>query len=400
MAKGVEDTALYRFAPLSSLAEVGAEPNRDLRRATERLHEENAERARAHPRSLLAATTHDTKRSADTRARLHVLSFMADEWCDRLERWYRDLAPSIVGRDMPDARTCHGVFQSMVGAWPTSDGDVPGAPTLAAFAERIAQYARKAAREAKLHTTWTDPDEGHEGRLDRFVRKLLDPAEGAEFQRDVARWVARIAPSAAWIAVARRVLQLTSPGVPDVYQGDETTFLALVDPDNRRPVDFESLEARLAEAELAGRSPARATQVHALRNDPTDGRLALHVVHGLLRARADDPAPFRAGDYRPLEVRGPRARDVFAFARLAGGEALLVAVPRSFRPSDGATAPFGVSPSDWAGHELVIPRDVDATRWVSPLTGEACDHCRPGYVALDELFAALPLAVFFARPGA
>ncbi|MBV9881245.1 MAG: malto-oligosyltrehalose synthase, partial [Gemmatirosa sp.] len=299
-AKGVEDTALYRWFPLASLGEVGGEPARDVSRAVAELRAGAAARAARWPRQLVAVDTHDTKRSADVRARLDALSEIADEWTAAVARWRRRHAPlrrTIARRAAPDANAEYLVYQTLVGVWP-ADG-APADGERAALRDRVAAYVRKAAREAKAQTSWVDGDAEYEAALDGFVGGLLDGPAGAPFREELGRLVARVARAGWWTSLARTALQLASPGTPDTYQGGELWSLALVDPDNRRPVDFAH-RAALLDALDGEIDPA------ALVAGAADGRIKQHVIRELLQLRRGDPPLFAAGSYEPVVAEGDR----------------------------------------------------------------------------------------------
>ena len=299
MAKGVEDTAFYRYNRLLCLNEVGSSPAR-FSLSVDDFHTANLERARRCPHLLLATTTHDTKRSGDVRARISALSWLAGEWRERVLDW-RANAPPRTG-DAPDANEEYLIYQTLVGAWPIEP-------------ERIDEYLQKALREAKTNTNWLEPDERWEHAVKAFARALYDHRP---FQQTFEPFAERVARAGERIALAQTLLKLTCPGVPDIYQGDELWSLSLVDPDNRRPIDWE-LRRRLL-AELAGGAPPRRETAK------------LYVIWKTLQLRARRPEPF-AGGYEPLDAAGP---DVCAFTR--GGD-VLVAVPirpgASFQPPAG-----------------------------------------------------------------
>jgi (1->4)-alpha-D-glucan 1-alpha-D-glucosylmutase len=279
MAKGVEDTAFYRYARLLALNEVGGDPGR-FSLGVEEFHRASLERP---PRSLLATTTHDTKRSGDVRARLAALSYVHEEWADLVR-------PRIEG----DPNEAYFVLQTLVGAWPVAQ-------------ERVSGYLEKALREAKVSSSWLEPNRGHEQRVIAWATRLLGDPELASFAERLAELGRRV-------SLGMTLLKLTCPGVPDIYRGDELELLALVDPDNRRPVDWE-LRRRLLEQVKAGAAP----------NDET---MKLHVIVRALELRARRPGAF-TGSYEALEA-GP---DVCAFRR---GDDVAVAVP--LRPSASKTS--------------------------------------------------------------
>jgi (1->4)-alpha-D-glucan 1-alpha-D-glucosylmutase len=351
MAKGLEDTAHYAWVPLLSRNEVGTAPEPPHGDPVEAFHSASAARAGAWPGSMLAVTTHDTKRSADVRARLDVLSEVADEWTRQVEQWYalnRRHRPRATSAAAIDRNTEYLLYQTLVGVWPLADprrppGALPGAAELASLRDRVAAYMLKATREAKVRTSWIDPNAPFERTLEQFVRRLLDRPTSAAFLQDLAAFVARIGPAGLSNALARTLVQLTAPGVPDTYQGDELWNFTLVDPDNRGQVDFESRQALLGAMEQFEQSHGRDALVRDLVANPQDGRMKLHVIRTALERRWQWPALFASGTYEPVRVRGPRARHVMAFALRSGDQAVLAIVPRlpASLAGDGPFLSFG-----------------------------------------------------------
>jgi (1->4)-alpha-D-glucan 1-alpha-D-glucosylmutase len=304
-AKGVEDTAFYRYLRLLALNEVGGDPGR-FGLSVAAFHAANTARAVSHPRNLVISSTHDTKRSADVRARLGLLATHADEWAALVASW-RSTTSELVVDGAPDGVEQLLVFQTMLGAWPLSP-------------ERLEAYLTKALREAKRTTSWVAVDESWEARVQAYARALLSHRR---FLDTFLPFQERIAEEGAWVTLAQVLLKLTVPGVPDIYQGDELEDLSLVDPDNRRPVDWD---ARLA----------------AVESDDPPPKLAL--IRDVLALRARRPDVF-AGAYRPLDA-GP---NVCAFTR--GQDQILVVVP--LRP--GAPSELTLPPGPW--HEVVTGPD-------------------------------------------
>lgn len=305
MAKGTEDTAFYRYLRLVALNEVGGDPGR-LSLPVAEFHEANLTRAARFPRTLLASTTHDTKRSADVRARIGALAGMAQEWRARVLQWRLLNEPLRLG-GAPDANEEYLVYQTLVGAWPLEP-------------DRLVAYVEKAMREAKVNTSWVEPNETWEEGVKCFCRALYDHRP---FLEDFEPFVERVVRAGERSALGQLVLKLTAPGIPDVYQGDELWFLALVDPDNRRPVDWDTRRRLLDELE-AGALPRHET-------------MKLFVILRALDLRARRPEAFAAG-YAPLEA-GPH---VCAFLR--GGD-VVVAVPLAVGwEADGVE---GVPPGRW-----------------------------------------------------
>jgi (1->4)-alpha-D-glucan 1-alpha-D-glucosylmutase len=384
-AKGIEDTALYRWFPAASLNEVGGEPDHPLQAAVAELHAASAARAARWPRSMLAATTHDTKRTADVRARLDALTEVADRFTALASRWHRRHAPlrARVGRRLaPDANTEWLLYQTLVGVWPEGAVD-PADDTLV---ERVAEYLRKAMREAKAQTSWTEPNAAFEDGVLAFARTLMTAEAGAAFREELAALVATVAPAGRWTSLARVVLQTASPGTPDTYRGDELWQLALVDPDNRRPVDWPQRKVALVESEQDPPTPAQLLATSA------DGRVKLHVLRAVLRARGAHPALFGAGGYVPLQAVGARAEHVVAFARVHEGRAAIAVVPRLplGLAGDGA-APIGAV---WGDTRLLLPDTLGiaaGARAHDLLSGG--EHTLGSELPLATLLAEFPVAL-------
>jgi (1->4)-alpha-D-glucan 1-alpha-D-glucosylmutase len=351
MAKGVEDTAFYRFFRLASANEVGGDPGL-WSTSVEEFHALAAAAQRRWPSRMLSSSTHDTKRSEDVRARIALLSEMPDRWRDEVFAW-RDLAAAAGRPPTVDANTEYLLYQTLVGAWPID-------------AHRLWTYLEKAIREQKVHTSWTDPDEAYESALRGFVEMLL---ESEEFTARVDGFVATLAPAWEISALAQTLLKLTAPGIPDIYQGTEIWDLSLVDPDNRRPVDYAIRRRLLGRARTATSGDAMA--------DIDSGLAKIWLIHRTLAVRARRPELFGAeASYRAIEVSGARAENVVAFAR--GDEAVVVA-PR-------LVTQVGWPDPDWG--DTVI--DLPGGRWRDELSEEAFEG---GTVALSALLREFPVAL-------
>ncbi|MGH7517472.1 MAG: malto-oligosyltrehalose synthase [Gemmatimonadales bacterium] len=410
-AKGVEDTAFYVYVPLLSRNEVGGDPEAPLADAPCALHQASVHRAACWPAAMLAVTTHDTKRSADVRSRLDVLTELPEEWEEsvyRWRRWNREHRAAIRGRLLPDANTEYLLYQTLVGAWPLElmapgrrPVRAPGADdraSLAQFQERVAAYVLKAAREAKEQTSWVDPDVEFERALEEFTSAVLSLDLAPEFVDDVAAFATRISRPGMWNALARTVLQLASPGTPDIYQGDELWTFLLVDPDNRRPVDYARRAALLADV-AAGFADAggRARFLSEALRVPEDGRIKLHVMHRLLQARAANPELFAGGGYEALEVSGPAAGHVFAFRRRSGPAAAVATVPRlitrQLRPADALPPPREF----WTGTRVLLPPGT-ATGPLEHVLSGAEITADEGGLDVADLFDPLPVSLLVTRP--
>jgi (1->4)-alpha-D-glucan 1-alpha-D-glucosylmutase len=334
MAKGVEDTAFYRYGRLLALNDVGGDPSR-FGIAVERFHAGCLERAQRFPFGLLTTMTHDAKRSADVRARLAALSWVPDAWTEHVGRWM-SLSEKLRDSDAPDDQERYFLFQTLVGAWPIST-------------DRIQAYMEKALREAKRNTSWVNQNPDWEQAVERFCARLC---EDRQFLDDFEPFCSRVTLLGERVALAQVVLKLTSPGVPDIYQGDELWFHALVDPDNRRAVDWQWYQAMLSRL-MGGSRPDRAT-------------LKLYATAQLLELRTRRPGSFLGGSYEPLEA----GQTACAFLR---GDDVLVAVALR---------------SDWAGAELEGP----AGRWREVFSGEEYSFARR--VPLGRVLSEHGVAVF------
>ncbi|MCI0390090.1 MAG: malto-oligosyltrehalose synthase [Acidobacteria bacterium] len=329
-AKGIEDTAFYRFYPLASMCEVGGEPAR-FGVSTGTFHRLNRERMSLWPHAMLASSTHDAKRSEDARARINALSEIPARWFRAVRRWQntnRDLKTVIEDRAAPDANEEYLLYQTLVGAWPLdialdSALDQRG-EAQESFVRRIQDYMIKALREAKVHSSWLNPDEEYEQAVRDFISKILSP--GGAFARDFAEFQSPISRAGMFNSLSQTLLKITSPGVPDFYQGTEIWDFSLVDPDNRRPVDYEHRQRLLdslrgKEAESLARDLLRSA---------SDGRIKMFVTTGALNYRQKNRELFERGEYLPLQPAGDRERHVVSFARRIGAKTAIVIATRFF----------------------------------------------------------------------
>jgi len=416
MAKGLEDTAHYVWVPLLSRNEVGTAPEPPDDDPVAGFHAANAARARMWPGSMLAVTTHDTKRSADVRARLDVLSEVADAWARHVERWYvlnrrhRSRATSTSRASSAatiDRNTEYLLYQTLVGLWPMADpgaapGRLPSTAALASLCDRVADYMCKAAREAKVRTSWIDPEPAFEHALERFVRRVLDRRASSIFLREVAAVAERIALPGIFNALARTLVQLTAPGVPDTYQGDECWNLTLVDPDNRREVDFGGRHALLESMARYEDAAGRGTLVRDLMAAPHDGRLKLHVVRSALALRRQRPSLFASGAYEPVPVRGPQAGHVMAFARRLGNDVAVTIVPRLVATLAGEKPLLPLAPGIWDGTRCELPPALHGGSLTNVMTDERVVARARGEglsVPIADAFRGFPVALIVRADG-
>ncbi len=382
-AKSVEDTAFYRYGRLLSRNEVGSEPSQ-FAISPDAFHSTNADRRRRFPRALLATATHDHKRGEDTRARLAVLSEIPEEWEAALARWMRLNAPlrrEVDGIVAPDPADEVMLYQTLVAAWPLdlAPDDRDG---VAAFRDRVAGWQEKSLREAKRRSEWAAPNVAYETACREFLDQLLDPERAARMAQDIAAFAARIAPAGALNGLAQAVLRLTSPGIPDLYQGTEFWDFSLVDPDNRRPVDYAVREQALA----AGATPAE------LVTHWRDGRVKQAIIALTLAYRRRAAGLFANGSYTKLRLDGKLADHAVAFARVHEGRAMVTIVSRLAARLDGLIEAPLVTRSGWQGTAIILPRNLVGRR-ISDILGGPDFAGNSGRLLLADLLAKLPVAL-------
>ena len=367
-AKGYEDTALYRFNRLVSLNEVGADPSRFGTPVTE-FHTAMVERQRTYPHGLSATSTHDTKRGEDVRARINVLSEIPDEWRRRVSVWQklnRSHRTTVDAQPTPGANTEYLIYQTLVGAWPIG-------------IERFRAYLLKAIREAKSHTSWINPNTRYNDAITRFAEAILDPVRSSPFLENFVPFQARVAHYGAFNSLAQTLVKITAPGVPDFYQGSELWDLNLVDPDNRRPVDWQFRRHMLEElTKSADTAPDRAAFAQKLVDGKDDGRVKLYLIRQALACRNAHATLFSDGEYRLLESRGPLAEHVLAFGRVAKEAIALTIVPRLLARRGFEQLPLGKS--YWGDETRLLAPPEAGPRLVNPLTGERLTVDRGGSV--------------------
>ncbi len=408
MAKSVEDTAFYIYNRLVALNDVGGNPA-EFGSSMAEFHRQSAERQRYWPHTMLTLTTHDTKRSGDVRARISVLSELPEEWSTALSRWRAlnaDKLTRVDGQPAPDANDEYLLYQTLVGVWPfeppalsdeAADRERLSAD-LADVCERILAYMQKATKEAKVHTSWINPDEEYDAAVAQFVRALLDDSATNQFLDDLRTFQRRVAYFGQFNALAQLMLKLAAPGVPDIYQGNELWDLSLVDPDNRRPVDYARRRAALAElgGQIADAGADRIELARELLRSYHDGRIKLYLTAAALGFRRDNAQLFAQGDYRPLEAFGDQCAHVCAFTRTHAHASILVAVPRLVVGLTGGDERPPLGSAIWGASWLGLPDAQRGWRYRNILTGEiiavtAYDE-GPG-IALGSIFKEFPVAL-------
>jgi len=395
MAKGVEDTTFYTYNRFVSLNEVGGSPDR-FGTPLETFHGQLLEKGKISPHSLNATSTHDTKRGEDVRARLNVLSELSEEWRKCVFRWSRTnkrKKASVDGQWVPGRNEEYLIYQTLVGTWPNLPMD---RNVFEDFKMRLKNYLVKAVREAKVNTSWISPNDAYEAGLLKFIDSLLE--ENDLFRADFETFQKKVAYLGMFNSLSQTLLKITSPGIPDFYQGTEIWDFSLVDPDNRHPVDFSLRKAMLQElkANLASaRSDLPAFHRGLLRNW-RDGSAKLYVTFMGLQYRKENRELFMSGLYIPLAVEGNRKDHLCAFARQQGEGVCLVCVPRAMahllQNTDDSPLPFHI----WGDTAVTIPKDIGGGLFRNYFTGkEVSVFQRDGGegLFLRDIFADFPVAL-------
>ena len=360
MAKGFEDTLLYVYFPLLSLNDVGGDPRPSPESARD-FDDFIGDRLRHSPFGLNSTATHDTKRGEDVRARINVLSEIPDEWTKHLKRWFkwnRGKTRRLSGQAAPDRNEEIFIYQTLLGAWPLDQRELPE------FRNRMREYVLKAAREAKVHTRWVRQNPRQERALQNFVTAVTKTKKQNLFLADFRKFQQKIAYFGMLNGLAQTLLKITSPGVPDIYQGCDLWDLRLVDPDNRRAVDYAIRAKFLAEVEerSQGRDGAKEFRNEIVANWQ-DGRIKLYIIWRLLNFRRQNPGLFQQGSFEPLEVAGKRANNVIAYARCGGMSGLMVVAPKWLAHSKAPMNQPGMR-KFWSDTEIRLP-EQGSERWVN-----------------------------------
>ncbi len=397
MAKGLEDTAFYRYNRLISLNEVGGDPT-VFGVSVDAFHRANQLRMRCWPHSVLATSTHDSKRSEDVRARINVLSEMPAQWRASLRRWRdwnRSKKKNVDGLSAPDRNDEYLLYQTLVGAWP---GTVLDPGDWETFVHRIQQYMFKAMREAKEHSSWANPNSLYENAVDEFIRAILDRKPKNRFLHNFEEFQARVARIGLFNSLSQTLLKLTAPGVPDIYQGNELWNFSLVDPDNRRPVDYGYRQQLLQELQKLDSEPEceAGCRARVLANSLPDGRAKLFLISKTLNFRRQHAIFFQSARYLALEAQGAAAHHLCAFAREGESALVVVAVPRLCATLLGDKRQSPMESEVWGDTMLEIPRASSDRPYRNILTGETV-HCQvdgnAAVIAASDLFKNFPVAL-------
>jgi (1->4)-alpha-D-glucan 1-alpha-D-glucosylmutase len=402
MAKGIEDTTFYVYNRLLSLNEVGGDPSR-FGVSADAVHHFNADRQAKWPWALSPLSTHDTKRSEDVRARLNVLSEMPEEWRGGLERWGRLNEPhrtTLEDSSVPDRNEEYFLYKTLIGAWPLA----PCLPDeYARFVARIQAYMLKALHEAKVHSSWINPQDDYDQAVGQFVARILDEQLSAPFLNDIKQFQARVSHFGLLNSLAQTLLRICSPGAPDTYQGTELWDFSLVDPDNRRPVDYALRQKMLRELQKRTKAAGsdRTALARELIDTKEDGRIKLYLTSRALHCRRNDPGLFSAGVYRAGEPAGEKRDHLFAFVRQKNGASALVATPRLFCRLMNGSMGLPLGKDVWGDTRVTISALQSSDRWENVFTGQLVspqqEHGHAIFFAHD-LFAHFPVALLLTRP--
>ncbi|MBX3412284.1 MAG: malto-oligosyltrehalose synthase [Pirellulales bacterium] len=398
MAKGIEDTAFYQYVPLVSENEVGGDPPHSVT-TVEAFHRDNLERRTQRPNSLTCTTTHDTKRSEDVRARISVLSEVPHLWrvaLNRFARWNRRFRREVDGEEAPSRNAEYLFYQSLLGVWPLVRPDEVALRELTA---RMQTYMEKATREAKLRTSWINPHAEYDRAVAEFVAHALDPVRSARFLQELQAFHERIVDWGLYTALSQTFGKLLSPGVPDIYQGQELWDFSLVDPDNRRPVDYDRRRAALDEFTAAEQRQDGSLYEMArqLGRHVRDERAKLFVTWRALQFRRAHARLFGEGEYRPLEVRGGQAAHVCAWSwqGAAPDEGAIAVMPRLLArltpAAEGEMTPPPLGPAIW-GDTMLVAEGLAGVKFRQVFTGEELAWRDEG-VPLAEVLADFPVAL-------
>jgi len=397
MAKGLEDTSAYIYHRLLSLNEVGGDPRRfGVTRSA--FHRANQARVEHAPHSMSATSTHDTKRSEDARARLNVLSEIPAAWRLALKHWSRangSLKRVVDGMQTPTRNDEYFIYQTLLGFWPLGEAD---SDEIARFSSRIKEYLIKALREAKVYTSWINPNSAYENAITAFADALINSSAKEAFPTSFRPFQRRVARLGMFNSLSQTLIKFTAPGVPDIYQGCELWDFSLVDPDNRRPVDFERRRTLLAALQTLGAQPAqqRCAGVRALCDNMEDALTKLLVVRSALALRERWPDVFQQGSYLPLAVRGGQAVHLCAYARIAGDRAVVSIAPRFFAQLLGEAESLPLGEGVWGNTTVEIPFHRLDWQYNCVFTGKELlpdQHQSRWFLPVAKVLAAFPVGL-------
>jgi len=390
MAKGLEDTSFYRYNRLISLNDVGGDPMR-FGVNPEEFHRETQQRSADWPHSMLAGSTHDSKRSEDVRARINVLSEIPDEWRAKVFHWRelnqkfkkQETSGAFSGSEIPSPNDEYLLYQTLIGAWPMGSS----APD-ESFIQRICAYMIKALREGKERTSWANQNQAYEDGVSRFVESVM---RNSEFLADFVPFQKRVSYFGMCNSLSQMLIRLTVPGVPDVYQGNEMWEFNLVDPDNRRAVDYGARHRALQQIHEMASDSQLASLAERLAAHPEDGCIKMYLLWQSLQLRSRAPELFSEGTYVPLNVTGGKSKHVIAFMRQLGELSVVVAVPRLCGQLTRGELRMPVGEKMWGDCQIHLP-DGTPLYYRDAFTGTE-QHCPHRTLSVADVFARLPFAL-------
>jgi (1->4)-alpha-D-glucan 1-alpha-D-glucosylmutase len=389
MAKGIEDTLFYVFNRLVSLNEVGGNPGKFGITLAD-FHNFNQEQSKAWAYKMNATATHDTKRGEDVRARLNVLSEVPEEWEKHVKSWSEINRPqksNVRGKEVPVPNDEYFFYQALIGTYPFDENEN------ATFLERIKDYMLKSVREAKMQTAWLRPDSAYEEGFLGFVEKVLTPSESNQFLKELLPFQKRIADYGIFNSLSQTLLKYTAPGVPDTYQGTEFWDLSMVDPDNRRPVDYEQRISVLKDIKQKSQTD-NLKLIDELMSSKKDGKIKLFITHKVLQARKEQLEVFQKGEYLPLEVVGKFKDHIVAFARSFENTTVIAIAPR-FLTSLIAPDENPLGEKVWADTQLQLPQGFSSS-WQDIFTGQTLTG--NGTIAIAQVLQHFPVALLLNSP--
>jgi (1->4)-alpha-D-glucan 1-alpha-D-glucosylmutase len=395
MAKGFEDTVCYIYNRFLSLNEVGGSPDR-LGTSLEAFHGKNIERLKYWPHALIATATHDAKRCEDVRSRINVLSEIPDEWRKCLISWKKinkKKKPLIDGQRVPDANEEYHLYQTLIGSWPPGEMHED---EYESFVKRIKDYMIKAMREAKVNTSWINPNTLYEDACMIFIDLILSNISDNHFLKECTEFKEKIAWYGMFNSLSQVLLKITSPGVPDFYQGTELWNFSLVDPDNRRPVDYGRRVQMLDHIQRREKEIPLSALTDSLTIDMESGIVKLYLVYKALKYRTEKRELFERGEYLPLEVMGEKAANICAFARRIGNERTIVAVPRFFTSLLAQPKDLPLGKEVWGDSRLIVAIADHGARYKNIFTDEivtAEKYNDANALRLSEMFSHFPVAM-------
>jgi (1->4)-alpha-D-glucan 1-alpha-D-glucosylmutase len=394
MAKGVEDTALFNFNRLISLNEVGGSPDRfgaDLNS----FHQQNELRAKRWPNTLLATATHDAKRGEDLRARINVLSEIPDEWREAVYKWHKlngRLKLEVDGEPAPDPNDEYFLYQTLVGTWVDEAGEASGSEV---FRERIRSYLLKAIRQAKTHTSWTEPNQAYEQATQGFVEQILTPSKANAFLHDFKLFQRKIALFGLYNSLTQAVLKMTAPGVPDFYQGTELWDYSLGDPDSRDPVDYQARRALFSNLKQRLKESERdiSALIQSLLKNYETGEIKLYVIWRVLELRQRHQSLFERGCYVRIAAVGPKQEHICGFAREHLKDCIITITARLLLGLAGGAQRGALEAEVWKDTSFSIPNSSPGDRYKDVLTQQIMTVGPDRSLPIAEVLKCLPAAV-------